>query len=45
MAKNLEPRPQARAWEYWCTRLKKAGEFPAPLKAAKAKSRAKGKRR
>ena len=46
MAKNLEPRPQARAWEYWCTRLKKAGEFPVSLKAAKSgKSRAKGKRR
>jgi HCOMODA/2-hydroxy-3-carboxy-muconic semialdehyde decarboxylase len=46
MDKNLEPRPQARAWEYWCTRLKKAGEFPAPLRAAKgAKTRAKPKRR
>ncbi len=50
--RNLEPRPQARAWEYWCTRLKKAGEYPsgAPkakaAKAAKAKSSAKpGKRR
>src|SRR5258708_24787457 len=39
--KNLEPRPQARAWEYWCTRLKKAGEFPAPLKTkSSGKSRA-----
>jgi ribulose-5-phosphate 4-epimerase/fuculose-1-phosphate aldolase len=27
--RNLEPRPQARAWEYWSTRLKKAGEYPA----------------
>ena len=26
--RNLEPRPQARAWEYWLTRLKKAGEYP-----------------
>jgi HCOMODA/2-hydroxy-3-carboxy-muconic semialdehyde decarboxylase len=26
--RNLEPRPQARAWEYWVTRLKKAGEYP-----------------
>ena len=28
--RNLEPRPQARAWEYWVTRLKKAGEYPKP---------------
>ena len=27
--RNLEPRPQARAWEYWSMRLKKAGEYPA----------------
>lgn len=26
--RNLEPRPQARAWEYWSIRLKKAGEYP-----------------
>jgi HCOMODA/2-hydroxy-3-carboxy-muconic semialdehyde decarboxylase len=45
MDKNLEPRPQARAWEYWCTRLKKAGEFPAPLKAGKARAGKRGKRR
>jgi hypothetical protein len=41
--RNLMPRPQARAWEYWSTRLKKAGEYPAgaPKKAAvkAAKSR------
>jgi HCOMODA/2-hydroxy-3-carboxy-muconic semialdehyde decarboxylase len=39
MDRNLEPRPQARAWEYWSVRLKKAGEFPkagAPRKRAKA---------
>jgi HCOMODA/2-hydroxy-3-carboxy-muconic semialdehyde decarboxylase len=36
--RNLMPRPQARAWEYWSTRLKKAGEYPAG--AAKARSRA-----
>ena len=41
--RNLEPRPQARAWEYWCNRLRKAGEFPAPLKAAKKATTAKGK--
>jgi HCOMODA/2-hydroxy-3-carboxy-muconic semialdehyde decarboxylase len=34
-ARNLEPRPQARAWEYWCTRLKKAGEYPAGAPRAK----------
>jgi HCOMODA/2-hydroxy-3-carboxy-muconic semialdehyde decarboxylase len=27
--RNLQPRPQARAWEYWSIRLKKAGEYPA----------------
>jgi hypothetical protein len=27
--RNLMPRPQARAWEYWSVRLKKAGEYPA----------------
>ncbi len=43
--KNLEPRPQARAWEYWCTRLKKAGEFPAPLKAARSGKSRPGKAR
>ena len=26
--RNLQPRPQARAWEYWWVRLKKAGEYP-----------------
>jgi hypothetical protein len=36
--RNLMPRPQARAWEYWSVRLKKAGEYPAG--AAKARSRA-----
>ena len=37
MDRNLEPRPQARAWEYWCTRLKKRGEMPPAPKAAAAK--------
>ena len=39
--RNLEPRPQARAWEYWSVRLKKAGEYPAgaPKKASKKASR------
>ena len=30
--RNLEPRPQARAWEYWSTRLKKAGDVEAAAK-------------
>jgi len=46
-ARNLEPRPQARAWEYWSVRLKKAGEYPAgaPKAASKAKSKPAPKRR
>ena len=40
--RNLEPRPQARAWEYWSTRLKKAGEYP---KAGGAGERAKKKKK
>jgi ribulose-5-phosphate 4-epimerase/fuculose-1-phosphate aldolase len=28
MERNLEPRPQARAWEYWSIRLQKAGVYP-----------------
>jgi hypothetical protein len=36
--RNLEPRPQARAWEYWSTRLKKAGEYPAGVPKARAKA-------
>jgi ribulose-5-phosphate 4-epimerase/fuculose-1-phosphate aldolase len=35
MDRNLEPRPQARAWEYWSIRLKKAGEYPKTGKTAK----------
>ena len=41
--RNQEPRPQARAWEYWVTRLKKAGEYPKTAKATKP--RAKPRRR
>ncbi len=43
MARNLEPRPQARAWEYWSVRLKKAGEYPAgaPKTAKPAAKRSK----
>ena len=45
--RNLQPRPQARAWEYWSVRLKKAGEYPkgAPKIASKsARARDGGKR-
>src|SRR3982750_4551895 len=44
--RNLQPRPQARAWEYWSVRLKKAGEYPAgaPKTASKAKSKSGPKR-
>ena len=34
--RNLQPRPQARAWEYWSTRLRKAGEYPAGAPKARA---------
>ena len=34
---QLQPRPMARAWEYWTTRLKKSGEMPrAPHKRSQA---------
>ena len=39
--RNLQPRPQARAWEYWSMRLKKAGEYPAGA----PKSRVEGRNR
>jgi len=44
--RNREPRPHARAWEYWSTRLKKAGEYPAggPKTAAKPAARRKVRR-
>lgn len=38
--RNLQPRPQARAWEYWSVRLKKAGEYPAGAPKAASKSTA-----
>jgi HCOMODA/2-hydroxy-3-carboxy-muconic semialdehyde decarboxylase len=43
--RNLRPKATGRAWEYWCTRLKKAGEFPAPLKGGKSRTAKRGKRR
>jgi HCOMODA/2-hydroxy-3-carboxy-muconic semialdehyde decarboxylase len=39
--RNLQPRPQARAWEYWSVRLKKAGEYPAGAPKAALKVRSK----
>jgi hypothetical protein len=35
--RQLSPRPMARAWEYWTTRLAKAGALPPPVKPAKTK--------
>jgi len=45
--RNLMPRPQARAWEYWSVRLKKAGEYPAgaPKKASRRAAKSAGARR
>jgi ribulose-5-phosphate 4-epimerase/fuculose-1-phosphate aldolase len=41
---QLQPRPMARAWEYWTERLRKAGEMPRPgpssARRATAKARA-----
>lgn len=33
--RNLQPKAQGRAWEYWSTRLKKAGEYPKARGKAK----------
>jgi ribulose-5-phosphate 4-epimerase/fuculose-1-phosphate aldolase len=43
--RNLMPKAQARAWEYWCTRLQKAGEYPAGAPQAKAATARSGKSR
>jgi HCOMODA/2-hydroxy-3-carboxy-muconic semialdehyde decarboxylase len=39
---QLQPRPMARAWEYWTERLKKSGEMPSMRRSATrgAKARA-----
>jgi hypothetical protein len=53
---QLTPRPMARAWEYWTTRLKKNDELPRPRRAdavtarpraskSRAGSKARGSRR
>jgi len=31
--RQLQPRPMARAWEYWTTRLEKAGGLPPAVKS------------
>ena len=43
--RNLEPRPQARAWEYWSIRLRKAGEYPAGGRPAAARRTGANRRR
>jgi HCOMODA/2-hydroxy-3-carboxy-muconic semialdehyde decarboxylase len=35
--RQLQPRPMARAWEYWTTRLQKAGGLPPQSKSRAAK--------
>jgi ribulose-5-phosphate 4-epimerase/fuculose-1-phosphate aldolase len=45
---SLQARPLGRAWEYWVTRLTKAGELPPKTKTlvgAKAKGKAKAKKK
>ena len=44
--RNLQPRPLARAWEYWTVRLEKAGALPQqqPKRSPKAKSAASAKK-
>ncbi|MGZ3362732.1 MAG: class II aldolase/adducin family protein, partial [Xanthobacteraceae bacterium] len=36
---QLQPRPMARAWEYWTERLKKSGEMPRPPRSGVRASR------
>jgi hypothetical protein len=40
-AYNLQPRPIARAWEYWTLRLGERGVFPARAKPAQARAKTK----
>ncbi len=40
---SLAARPLGRAWEYWVTRLTKAGELPPRTKTLVGKSKARGK--
>jgi len=35
---QLQPRPMARAWEYWTTRLEKSGEMPKSGRGGKSKT-------
>jgi len=41
---QLQPRPMARAWEYWVTRLDKNGSLPPAPRAAKSARAAKSSR-
>jgi ribulose-5-phosphate 4-epimerase/fuculose-1-phosphate aldolase len=43
--RQLQPRPMSRAWEYWTTRLQKAGALPPQGKSSKAKPAALKQRR
>jgi ribulose-5-phosphate 4-epimerase/fuculose-1-phosphate aldolase len=38
---QLQPRPMARAWEYWTERLKKSGEMPSMRRSAARRPTAK----
>jgi HCOMODA/2-hydroxy-3-carboxy-muconic semialdehyde decarboxylase len=38
--RQLQPRPMARAWEYWTMRLRKADALPPQAKSQQAKSQA-----
>jgi len=40
---QLQPRPMARAWEYWTERLKKAGEMPRPGRSSARRATAKAR--
>jgi ribulose-5-phosphate 4-epimerase/fuculose-1-phosphate aldolase len=40
---QLQPRPMARAWEYWTERLKKAGEMPSMRRSAARRPTAKAR--
>jgi len=39
--RQLQPRPMARAWEYWTTRLEKAGGLPPAVKSRTSGTRSK----
>jgi HCOMODA/2-hydroxy-3-carboxy-muconic semialdehyde decarboxylase len=39
--RQLQPRPMARAWEYWTTRLQKAGGLPPAARSRTSRPRSK----